>query len=123
MSGTPGADVVAELLGAWRRAFDGHRVADIVSLFSEDALFQGIGPDLRTGPEEIAEYYAVVPEGTRAEVEVLGGIRLGEGTVGGFADVTFTARTGETHPVRLSIVAERARDGWLIRQYHAATRR
>ncbi|MEV4248252.1 nuclear transport factor 2 family protein [Streptosporangium canum] len=111
--------VVAGLLGVWRRAFDEHRTADLASLFTEDALFQGIGPRLLVGPAEISGYYGDVAAGTTADVKVLRGNPLCEGMVGGFAEVTFTARTGETYPIRLSVVAQRVEGAWLIRQYHA----
>lgn len=114
--------VVTELLGSWQKAFDDHRMADLVTLFTEDALFQGISPQLHVGPAEILGYYDKVAEGATAVVEVLRANRLGEGIVYGFADVTFTALTGETFPIRLSIVAQRVENTWLIRQYHAAAR-
>ncbi|MEO3887449.1 nuclear transport factor 2 family protein [Nonomuraea sp. B5E05] len=99
LTGTsPAHDVVRETLDRWRRAFDGRSVAEMVSLFVEDALFQGISPRLRAGRAEIAEYYGDAGEGTRATVQVLEAQRLGDGLVGGFADVTFTARAGETFP-------------------------
>ncbi|WP_433356978.1 YybH family protein [Microtetraspora malaysiensis] len=114
--------VIAELLDRWRRAFDNRRPAGLVSLFTEDALFQGISPRLLVGPAEIFGYYDDVAEGTRATVEVLRANPPSDGIVGGFADVTFTARTGETFPIRLSVVAQRFEGTWLIRQYHAAAR-
>jgi NAD(P)-dependent dehydrogenase (short-subunit alcohol dehydrogenase family) len=114
--------VVAELLGAWQRAFNERRWEDIVSLFAEDALFQGISPRLLVGAREISAYYEDVPGGIRASVATLRGSRLGEGTVGGFADVTFTAAAEQPSPIRLSIVARRVEGAWRIRQYHAATR-
>jgi hypothetical protein len=114
--------VIAELLGRWQRAFDNHRTADLVSLFTEDALFQGISPRLLAGPAEIFGYYDNVAEGTTAIVEVLRANPLCDGIVDGFADVTFTARTGETFPIRLSVVAQRFEDTWRICHYHAAAR-
>ncbi|MFI6887297.1 nuclear transport factor 2 family protein [Streptosporangium canum] len=110
---------VVGLLGLWRRAFDEHRAADLASLFTEDALFQGIGPRLLVGPAEISGYYGDVAAGTTADVKVLRGNPLCEGMVGGFAEVTFTARTGETYPILLSVVAQRVAGTWLISQYHA----
>lgn len=114
--------VLAGLLDAWRRAFDQHRVTDLASLFSPDALFQGISPRLNVGREEISGYYGSVPEGTTAKVEVLKEIRLSDTLVSGFAEVTFTAPTGKDRTVRLSLVAERLEETWLIRQYHATDR-
>lgn len=117
---SPEAGVVAELLDTWQRAFDEQRWNDLVSLFAEDALFQGIDPRLLVGPAEITGYYGNVQDGSRATVDVLRASRLGEDMVAGFADVTFTNPTGEPRPVRLSIVAQRVMGAWRIRQYHAA---
>ncbi|MFA1538754.1 SDR family NAD(P)-dependent oxidoreductase [Actinomadura monticuli] len=120
-TGRPGpAGVLAGLLDTWQRAFDRHRPGDLAALFSPDALFQGVSPHLRQGPAEIAGYYGDVPAGTTAKAEVLAEIRLSERLVSGFAQVTFTAPGGEERPVRLSVVAERSEETWLIRQYHAA---
>lgn len=51
---------------------------------------------------------------------MLDGNLLHENIVTGFADVTFTASTGETTLLRVSFVAERIADTWSIRHYHAA---
>ena len=59
-------------------------------------------------------------KGTTAKVEVLDSKLLSENIAVGFADVTFTAPTGQTTPLRLSITAEQIAGTWLIRQYHAA---
>ena len=112
-------EVLGELLTRWQSAFDNHHMPKLVSLFAEDAMFQGIGQRLVVGPAEIIEYYDRVTEGTRASVQILRADQLGEGIVGGFADMTFTAPAGETTRVRLSVVAHRFHDTWLIRQYHA----
>ena len=123
LTGSDAIGVLTELLDAWQRAFNAHQVTEIVSLFRHDALFQGISPHLRAGPEEISEYYGSVVGGTTATAEVLCAAQLGRAIVGGFADVAFTAPTGEVHPARLSIVAKREEHTWLIQQYHAASRR
>jgi uncharacterized protein (TIGR02246 family) len=122
MTGTVATDVLAGLLYDWQQAFNRHHSAEIVSLFSQDALFQGISARLRRGPQEIFEYYDSVPFGTTAQVKVICAAQLDQAIVHGFAEVTFTAPTGDIHLVRLSIVAEQADETWLIHQYHAATR-
>ncbi|MFF9914852.1 YybH family protein [Streptomyces sp. NPDC013457] len=119
----PACGVIAEVLGDWQQAFDDHRPAEIAALFTPDAQFQGISPRLRIGRAEIAGYYEDVADGARATVEVLHGMVLDDGLAAGFADVTFSALSGELFPVRLSVVAQRTAAGtWLIRQYHAAPR-
>ncbi|MCB5179554.1 YybH family protein [Streptomyces antimicrobicus] len=112
--------VLADLLGAWRAAFDERRVDDIVALFAEDALFQGLSPALLEGSAQIRTYYENVPAGMRAEVEVLRSRTLGPEAVAGFAAVTFRPRTGDPQPVRLSVVAQHLGTGWRIRAYHVS---
>ncbi|MEO3884465.1 SgcJ/EcaC family oxidoreductase [Nonomuraea sp. B5E05] len=115
-------DVLTGLLHRWQRAFNEHKPAEIASLFSRDALFQGISPRLRRGPQEISEYYGRVTRGTTAQAKVLSAARLSQAVVHGFAEVTFTAPNGDIHLICLSVVAGQADGTWLIHQYHAATR-
>ncbi|WP_328393877.1 SDR family NAD(P)-dependent oxidoreductase [Nocardia sp. NBC_00416] len=112
--------IVAEVLGAWQQAFNDRGTTDIASLFTEDAHFQGIDPDLRVGPTEISAYYDNVADGTTVTARVERAIRLGEDTVSGFAAAEFTSSTGELRQLRLSLVIQHVEDGWRIRQYHAA---
>ncbi|MFI0421093.1 hypothetical protein [Spongiactinospora sp. 9N601] len=102
-------DAIADLMEHWQNAFNARRTS-----------FQGISPRLLVGPAEISEYYDNVAEGTEAHLEVLRTTPLHDEIAAGFADVTFTAPTGDTIPVRLSVVAQRVEGTWLIRQYHAA---
>ncbi|MEU1728198.1 nuclear transport factor 2 family protein [Nonomuraea sp. NPDC005692] len=121
MTGTGATDVLTRLLHDWQQAFNAHRPAEIAALFSRDALFQGISPQLGHGPQDVFDYYARVVRGTSAQVKVVAGGRLSQETVHGFAEVAFTAPTGDVHLIRLSIVAERTGGIWLIHQYHAST--
>lgn len=117
--------VLAEILGGWREAFDGRRVDDIVALFAEDALFQGLSPRLLAGRAEIRTYYENVPPGTTATVEVLDSRPLAAEALAGFANVTFRTPTpedpaGTPLAVRLSVVAQHLDGTWRIRQYHVS---
>ncbi|MFD1929948.1 SgcJ/EcaC family oxidoreductase [Nonomuraea mangrovi] len=121
MTGPDATGVLTALLHAWQRAFNAYHPTEIVLLFSQDALFQGISPRLRRGREEIFEYYDRIAHGTTAEAKLLSAALLGQAILHGFAEVTFTAPTDDIHRIRLSIVAEQAEEAWLIHQYHAAT--
>jgi uncharacterized protein (TIGR02246 family) len=110
----------ASLFVSWQAAFNEHNLRDLSALFTDDALFQSRDPQLLAGTAQICGYYENVPEGTTAKVEVLEGKLLSENILTGFVDVTFTAPTGKTTPLRLSVTAEQIGGNWLIRQYHAA---
>ncbi|MGW1074392.1 nuclear transport factor 2 family protein [Streptomyces sp. NPDC002537] len=111
---------LAGLLENWRTAFDEHRVKDIVDLFAEDALFQGLSPRLLVGRAEITTYYENVPAGMKATVELLHSRTVDAEALSGFATVTFTDAAGVRLPVRLSVVAQHLDDAWRIRQYHVS---
>ncbi|MCC3767051.1 nuclear transport factor 2 family protein [Streptomyces sp. UNOC14_S4] len=116
-----GSGALAVLLEKWKDAFNGHRVRDIVELFADDALFQGLSPRLLTGRDEITTYYENVPAGMKAAVELLHSRTVDAEAVSGFATVVFTDAAGGRLPVRLSVVAQHlGDDGWRIRQYHVS---
>ncbi|WP_280425164.1 SDR family NAD(P)-dependent oxidoreductase [Nocardia carnea] len=112
--------VVAEVLDTWQTAFNERRIDDIAALFTIDALFQGIDPDLRVGPAEISAYYDKVADGTAVTAKVRQVIRLGEETLSAFAEAEFTSPTDEPRRLCLSLVIQYAEHNWRIRQYHAA---
>ncbi|MFF5703099.1 nuclear transport factor 2 family protein [Streptomyces sp. NPDC012794] len=117
--------VLADILEEWRAAFGERRVDDIVALFADDALFQGLSPRLLNGRAEIRTYYENVPPGTTATVEVLHSRPVAAEALGGFATVTFRTPTpedlaGTPLTVRLSVLAQHTGDGWRIRQYHVS---
>ena len=116
MSDTP----VDDILGHWKIAFDGHETEVMASLFTPDALFQGFGPTVIAGREDVREYYEAVPDDRTADVTILHTYAIGEGVAGGFADVTFSDPAGWEAAVHLSLVLQHVEGNWLIRQYHVS---
>jgi uncharacterized protein (TIGR02246 family) len=113
-------DPMEDVLGRWKAAFDGHRVADMADLFTPDALFQGFGPEVVAGRDAVRDYYDAVPDDRDAEVTLLHTYTIGRDVAGGFADVTFRDQTGWAASVHLSLVLQRDGDIWRIRQYHVS---
>ncbi|MGW7344389.1 YybH family protein [Streptomyces sp. NPDC054854] len=112
--------VLADILEEWRAAFDARKVDEIVALFAEDVLFQGLSPQLLEGRARVRTYYENVPPGTTATVEVLHSRPVAADALAGFATVTFTEAAGTPLPVRLSVVAQHLHGAWRIRQYHVS---
>jgi uncharacterized protein (TIGR02246 family) len=109
-----------EILGRWKIAFDGHETDAMANLFTSDALFQGFGPTVISGREAVRRYYDAVPDDRSAEVAVLHTYTIGNEVAGGFADVTFSDPVGWEAAVHLSLVLQRTKEHWLIRQYHVS---
>lgn len=113
-------DPVQDVLERWKSAFDNHQPDTMAALFTSDALFQGFGPKVTAGRDDVRAYYEAVPDNRSADVTVLHTYRIGEDTAGGFADVTFRDPTGWKAPVHLSLVLQFVDATWRIRQYHVS---
>ena len=122
--------LMSEVLDRWKAAFDGHQTDAMAELFTEDALFQGFGPDVLAGREAVRAYYEAVPDDRTADVVLVHSYAVGEQVAGGFADVTFRDPNGWVAPVHLSLVlqvdagadadAGAGVGAWKIRQYHVS---
>ena len=113
-------DPMEEVLRLWKPAFDSHQTDVMASLFTSDALFQGFGPTVISGRAAIRDYYNEVPDDRSADVTILHTYRIGEDVAGGFADVTFSDPAGWDARVHLSLVLQRVKGIWSIRQYHVS---
>jgi uncharacterized protein (TIGR02246 family) len=113
-------NLMQDVLGRWKIAFDRHDTDVMAGLFSPDALFQGFGPSVILGREAIQAYYDAVPDDRTADVTIVHTYTIGERTAGGFADVTFSDPAGWEARVHLSLVLRFDDDDWLIQQYHVS---
>ncbi|MEU1594738.1 SgcJ/EcaC family oxidoreductase [Streptomyces sp. NPDC005708] len=113
-------DPVREILERWKAAFDGHQVETMAGLFTDDALFQGFGPEVTSGRDAVRAYYDAVADDRSADVTVLSTYTIGDQVAGGFADVTFKDPHGWEASVHMSLVLQRENDAWRIRQYHVS---
>jgi uncharacterized protein (TIGR02246 family) len=109
-----------DVLDLWKAAFDGHQPEVMAELFTNDALFQGFGPEVIAGRDAVRDYYAAVADNRSADVDLLHTYTIGDQAAGGFADVTFRDPTGWTAPVHMSLVLQFEDGAWKIRQYHVS---
>ena len=56
---------------------DAHQPADVATLFTADAIFQGLHP-YTVGPQGVADYYASLPLGMTATYRILAVYKIGE---------------------------------------------
>ncbi|MEV0563927.1 SgcJ/EcaC family oxidoreductase [Dactylosporangium sp. NPDC050588] len=108
--------VLRDVLDAWKSAVDAHDPDRVATLFTADAIFQGVHP-YGVGPAAVAAYYAPQPIGLTAAYDLRETRHLSDDLILGYAAVEFTFT--ERPPVRgfLGVLVRRAGDTWRIAHY------
>ncbi|MFD8388170.1 SgcJ/EcaC family oxidoreductase [Streptomyces sp. NPDC059680] len=111
--------VLSGVLDQWKAAVDAHQPERVASLFTEDAIFQGLHP-YGVGRQKIAEYYDSQPLGMKAAYRVLQTRRPADGVVLGYLHVEFSFTDRPPLEVKLSVLVTRAAEGWSISHYQVS---
>ncbi len=118
-SSTDDKAILDDVLDRWKAGVDAHQPERVATLFTEDALFQGLHP-YSVGRQGVAEYYASQPLGMKAEYRILETRRPADGLVLGYLDVDFTFTDRPALAVKLAVLVTRAGDGWYISHYQVS---
>ncbi|MER8004457.1 nuclear transport factor 2 family protein [Streptomyces sp. NPDC094149] len=111
--------VLRGVLGRWKAAVDEHRPELVASVFTEDAIFQGLHP-YSVGRRGVAEYYDSQPLGMKAAYRVLETRRPADGLVLGYLAVEFSFTDRPALNVKLSVLVTREGDEWYIAHYQVS---
>ncbi|MFJ9542700.1 YybH family protein [Streptomyces sp. NPDC101225] len=111
--------ILGAVLDRWKAGVDAHRPEHVAATFTEDALFQGLHP-YSVGRPGVAAYYDSQPLGMKAAYRILETRRPADGLVLGYLDVEFTFTDRPALPVKLSVLATRVGDDWLISHYQVS---
>jgi uncharacterized protein (TIGR02246 family) len=111
--------ILRDVLDQWKAGVDDHEPKRVASLFTDDAIFQGLHL-YGVGPDDVAEYYDSQPRGLRASYKILETRRLADDLVLGYLSVDFSFTDRPTLPVYLSVIVRRAGDAWLITHYQVS---
>ncbi|RJU02606.1 SgcJ/EcaC family oxidoreductase [Arthrobacter frigidicola] len=117
-TGTSG--IVNAVFTAWAGGIRDHRPEEVASLFTEDALFQGLDRSHGIGRPAVIAYYDKQPAGLQADFRILEHRRLSVDVVVAYADVDFSFVDGRVVPVHLTVVLQRSGGSWLISHYHVS---
>jgi uncharacterized protein (TIGR02246 family) len=112
-------DILYDVLDQWKSAIDDHDSQRVASLFTEDAIFQGLHP-YGVGRDAVAEYYESQPIGLSAQYKLLETRRIADDTLLGYLAVDFSFTDRQTLPVNLSVILQRTDEGWLISHYQVS---
>ena len=118
-STTDTASVLRGVLDRWKAAVDSHEPRKVATLFTEDAIFQGLHP-YSVGRQGIADYYDSQPLGLTAAYRIVETRRLADNLVLGYLSVDFSFSDRPTLTVSLGVVVKRAEDDWYISHYQVS---
>ena len=107
MTTTPDHETILRAaLDEWKSAVDAHDSDRVASLFTEDAMFQGLHP-YSVGRKGVAEYYDSQPIGMTADYRILETRSPADGLVLGYLSVDFGFTDRPTLTVYLSVLVSR----------------
>lgn len=119
-SSTTDTDAILRgVLDRWKASVDGHEPERVASLFTEDAIFQGLRP-YSVGRQGVADYYASQPLGLTADYRMVETRRLADDLALGYLSVDFSFTDRPTLTVNLAVLVKRAEDGWYITHYQVS---
>jgi uncharacterized protein (TIGR02246 family) len=120
MNGTADSEAILRgVLDRWKAAVDGHEPQRVASLFTEDAIFQGLHP-YTVGRPGIAEYYDSQPLGMTAAYRILETRRLADDLVLGYLKVDFSFPDRPTIAVHLGVLARQVDGDWYVSHYQVS---
>ncbi|KAK1185686.1 SgcJ/EcaC family oxidoreductase [Streptomyces sp. NBS 14/10] len=111
--------ILHDVLDRWKAGVDNHEPERIASLFTEDAIFQGLRP-YSVGRRGVADYYASQPAGLSAAYRILESRRLSEDTALGYLTVDFSFTDRPTVSINLLVLLKRSDADWLISHYQVS---
>jgi uncharacterized protein (TIGR02246 family) len=111
--------ILRSVLERWKAAVDQHEPERVASIFTEDAIFQGLHP-YSVGRKGIAEYYGSQPAGMTAGYRILEARRMADDLVLGYLDANFSFPGRPTLAVKLGVLVKRMEDGWYISHYQVS---
>ncbi|MGC4772450.1 nuclear transport factor 2 family protein [Micromonospora sp. DT44] len=112
-------EILRAVLDRWRSAVDAHEPERVASVFTDDAIFQGLRP-YAVGRDGVAAYYAAQPLGLTAAYEILQARRFAADVVLGYLEVEFGFADRPALTVHLGVVVRRVGDAWLIGHYQVS---
>jgi uncharacterized protein (TIGR02246 family) len=112
-------EILRRDLDRWKAAVDAHTPDEVASLFTEDAIFQGLHP-YSVGRPGIAEYYDSQPLGMVAEYKILETRRLTDSLVLGYMQAEFSFADRPTVSVYLSLLVTPTDGDWSISHYQVS---
>lgn len=112
-------EVLRPVLDQWKRGIDAHDPALVASVFTDQAIFQGLRP-YSVGPQGVYDYYDAQPPGMAVDYRILESRRLTSDVALGYLAAEFTYRDRDAVDLRIGVVITRTTKDWKIASYQAS---
>ena len=112
-------EILRGVLDQWQAGIDAHEPQLVATVFTEDAIFQGLRPH-SVGRDGVAEYYDSQPLGMTVTYRILETRRPTAELVVGYVRAEFAFPDRATVSLNLGVVLVHGEDRWRILQYQAS---
>jgi ketosteroid isomerase-like protein len=114
--------VLERFLVAWGAAHSARDLDALETMYTEDVIFFGSAPGLRTDRAGVRRYFEALEEhaGSAVEFEVLAVTSPGAGVVEGASRATFHWSGHAGTPIRFTHTLVETEDGWRALCHHAS---
>ncbi|MEV6026584.1 hypothetical protein [Streptomyces sp. NPDC052036] len=111
--------VLRHVLDQWKGAVERHEPQRVASVFTENAIFQGLHP-YSVGRPGVAEYYDSQPLGMTLDYRILETRHLGEDLVLGYLGVDFMFVDRPAKRLNLGVLVTHLQERWYISHYQVS---
>jgi uncharacterized protein (TIGR02246 family) len=110
--------ILRTVLDRWKDRIDAHDPAGVSTVFTDDAIFQGLRP-YTVGPQGVLEYYDAQPHGMRVDYRILESRRIGVDVALGYLAADFAFPDRDPVHLNIGVVVTRTSRDWQIASYQA----
>jgi uncharacterized protein (TIGR02246 family) len=116
----PGTEeILRGVLDQWKAGVDAHEPRKVATLFTADAIFQGVHP-YSVGRQGVIDYYASQPRGMTVTYSILETRKPTEELVLGYVRADFAFPDRPTVSLNLGVLVTHTDDGWCILHYQVS---
>lgn len=111
--------IVIDVMDEWQAAIEAHDPGRVASVFTEDAVFQGLRP-YGVGRQAVANYYDSQPIGMTVTYRVLESRRVADDVTLGYLAATFSYPAKPSVELSVGVAVLRVGGRWQVAQYQAS---
>jgi uncharacterized protein (TIGR02246 family) len=113
------SQVIVDVMDEWQAGIAVHDPVRVAAVFTEDAVFQGLGP-YGVGRQVVSDYYDPQPVGMTVTYQILESRSPADDIVLGYLAAMFSYPDRPALELAIGVVLTRAGEQWQVAQYQAS---